>query len=75
MSRLGWDIERCRRFNWRPRFIIAPDCPWVGFAWLFWSGAVWLLPHTSDEAAVILAKCSGRTIAECRGAYEHWDHA
>ena len=68
------NLERCRKFNWRPLFIVMPDTPMFAFAWLWWTGSVRICPHTSAEAEVILAKMSGQPVEQCRGSFAHWDH-
>ena len=58
MNRLGWSIDRCRRFNWR-FFLVIHDCSMLSWAWLFWSGNVWLVPHTPEEADALLLQIAG----------------
>jgi len=59
MNRLSGYGEISRRFNWRPIIVVYHDCPCVGWAWLWWSGAIWLLPHTKEEQYALLMKSAG----------------
>jgi len=64
LSRIGWFAEVCVKFHLRPLAFVCHDGPMLFWAWLWWSGSLWLVPHTRREQAQILSKMSGCTVIE-----------